>query len=460
MGINDTDIRKSIRIRDRAHRILNNNVGLSPAAHIPYHRRICTFGALRNVSAHIFEDISSPRSISNTEIQMAEENRISSIETDVGALKDDVFDIHSKLDKLLQAMTLRDSTPLAPGHQPPAAPGNVPNAPAPGQSPPSGTDPTHPSTQNTHGANMHQPAPQTNTPSTTHQPMATRGPRMPDAIERQLSLDGFIDRELDRDRFHYSNAGKNNFISDPHTSRVISKPYMFMYREGAHLIKQKLDQRQSMTAVEYIDATLALLADPRAYHKDDYADIMFHLRRVSRDALERPWHAVIKWSQYIWDMVESGYISWADRDIIQEERVRICLTCPTPRQSSASSTQPNSAQSNRLSSARHETLCRPFNSRAGCSHRDSHHEGDIYLLHQCSYCDSVGKQCGHSVRECERRLAHARPHDNQHQYRRLYHQNPTSYNSNHGVAPQSNSAFQPQYAHNTYNQQGFSKNGM
>lgn len=45
---------------------------------------------------------------------------------------------------------------------------------------------------------------------------------------------------------------------------------MYLSREGLFSIKHKLEARQSVTTLEYIDATLALLADRRAFDNRDY----------------------------------------------------------------------------------------------------------------------------------------------------------------------------------------------
>lgn len=194
---------------------------------------------------------------------------------------------------------------------------------------------------------------------------------------------------------------------------------MYVHREGVSTIKQKLDIRNQITAPEYIDAFLSLLGDNRAYDYRDFNDMMFHLRKVSRDALERPWHAVRRWSNFVWDAIEAGDISWADRDIIQDERVRLCLTCPTSVQNAG---QLNNRSAQVSHSANQEQLCRAFNSRNGCHHKQSHTEGSVLLAHHCSYCDSVGKACGHSVRDCERRITHARATDHPYYQRRGSHQ--------------------------------------
>lgn len=99
-------------------------------------------------------------------------------------------------------------------------------------------------------------------------------------------------------------------------------------------------------------------------------------------------------------------------NIIQEERVRMCLTSA---QNHHSHYYMNTYQ---IPACRNEGLqevaCRAFNKRNGCHHRDSHPECNVYCLHICTYSDFVGKTCFHSVQDCERRVTHAR-NDNTHQ---------------------------------------------
>lgn len=160
-----------------------------------------------------------------------------------------------------------------------------------------------------------------------------------------------------------------------------------------------------------------LLEDKRAYAPEDYPHIIFHLKKVTCDAIERPWVVVRRWSQFIWDAVETGHLRWSDKAIIQEERVRMCLTDHMPN-NSYNSTQHVQGSVHRKAPPSHEVVCRQFNTRAGCYHRESHSNGTVQYLHVCSYCDSIGRLCYHSVRECERRINHARqPNDKNAQYR-------------------------------------------
>lgn len=426
MGLGNQDIRKSSRIRERAHRLLSHSPYFLAPARIPYHQRICTFGVFDN-TLPVSHDILIPRPSSpiTTPIDMAEEGaRVEKVEKDVGELKSDVWDlktdvglINEKLDKLISGLTDR------PQPKSPVVENVDSNASAMKDGVPGNTEPAKSSTAQ---------------PSHRH--------RAPDNVSRQMSMDAYVQAEMDRDKFHYQATGKNSFINDINSPRIISKPYMYLYREGVNTVKQKLECRYSMSAMEYVDATLALLADTRAYDPLDHQDIMCHLRKVSRDSLERPWPAVRRWSQHIWDEIESGNITWLDKDLIQDERIRICLTAPV------SNTQGiGNATRNRNSQ---ETLCRLFNSKQGCPHRESHIEGNFWAIHCCSYCDSVGKMCNHSVRECERRITHARPFDNNQFNRRQHGYNSQFHNQGQNIHQQ-NGMFQPAYNQQTH----MSKNG-
>lgn len=235
------------------------------------------------------------------------------------------------------------------------------------------------------------------------------------AVGRQLSRDEFLEREMDRDKFEFAADGRYHYSNDFSSARVIAKPYMYLSRDGLFSVKQRLEARQSITSIEYIDATLALLADRRAFDNRDFNDIMHHLRKVTRDALERPWPAVRRWSQFVWDSIEAGDICWADREEIQVERVRLCFTSTAPSHNSVPVSKKHNAST--------EVICRDFNSRQGCRYREGHGDANVFHTHCCSYCDPVGKICFHSVRECERRVTHSRNENGYQQGRARHHAN-------------------------------------
>lgn len=359
---------------------------------------------------------------------MAEvENRFSDIETDVTelrtdvtSLKTDVTAINGKLDNLIESMT-RLSTNV------PQAPNTPPENGLQSNSPSGRMNSTDSETTQGHvGQRASHKQAQRQSPhnrAETHDPSHNAASSAPyQRSTRHLSPEEFLQREMERDRFEYSNVGKYIYASDFSSSRIFHKPYMYLYREGVSTIKQKVEARQSINVTEYIDATLALLADNRAYHREDFVDMMDHLRKVTRDALERPWHAVRRWSQFVWDSIESGAFTWADRDIIQEERVRMCLTSSSIGLTNGNHQGSQNNWSKKQNGAQ-EVICRSFNTRMGCNFRDSHTEGQVFALHICTYCDSLGRSCAHSVRECERRLAHTRNDNGPYNPRNRFAQN-------------------------------------
>lgn len=157
-------------------------------------------------------------------------------------------------------------------------------------------------------------------------------------------------------------------------------------------LKQRLDNRNSLTPLEYIQASLSLLDDSTAYQPQDKDYIYKHTLYVATDALSRPWPAVRKWSQTIWDCVDRGRCVWSDSRFIQEERIRVSYTSG-PSSSSTNPQKPNSW-------ALRETLCRDFNSVGGCKHHGPHEQGEFRLLHACAFCDSMGRRSNHSFQRC------------------------------------------------------------
>ena len=139
---------------------------------------------------------------------------------------------------------------------------------------------------------------------------------------------------------------------------------------------------------------MKLIIDPKAATLVDRPHIMRHLRDVTHNAMERPWSAVRKWSQTVFDAVENGDFCWADRQEIQNERIRIAMTGP----------QQATAKPGSQAGRRAEYLCREFNAKGGCRHRGDHMDGNVNVLHLCAFCDAVSRQCAHSVYACDRKL--------------------------------------------------------
>ena len=172
---------------------------------------------------------------------------------------------------------------------------------------------------------------------------------------------------------------------------------MYISRESCQTVKQKLEVRCSLSALEYTNALVKLVMDLEAYAPTDQPHIMRHLRDVTSDAMERPWATVRKWSQAVFDGIEQGDLTWADYQEIQNLRFRIAHTGPAMSSSKLQNTGPSN----------NEYLCRDFNSRSGCRHRGDHTDGSVKILHLCAFCDAVQKQCIHNVIACDRKLTYS-----------------------------------------------------
>ena len=240
-------------------------------------------------------------------------------------------------------------------------------------------------------------------------PYALPAPR---GLREQENRAGFVDDMLSREKFvHIPTEGKTNLAFDVYSNTLMPKPYMYVTREGAQTVKQKLDIRSTLTYHEYMNALLALITDSRAFHPEERDHIMAHILDVSRDAMDRPWDTVRKWSQYIWDEVEKGNLTWRDRQSIHNHRCMMAIP----------SSRPPLVHEGRQTSKR-DCICRAYNSRGGCRHRSHHEEGQVRLMHICSFCDSVGRQCtGHNVIECDSKLRgpNQRPSFNPPQYNQI-----------------------------------------
>ena len=251
-----------------------------------------------------------------------------------------------------------------------------------------------------------QPAPRHSTPPGRRIRETSPGPYMgpggshndrripsPRRLRSEQNYDGYVDHVTRQDYFDPPPPkGKQT-----DNEYVYRKPYMYISREDCQTEKQRLDVRCELSVLEYSNAMLKLILDPRAYHPEDQSHIIRHLRDVTHDAMERSWPAVRRWSQAVFDAIEQGDLFWADRQEVQNYRVRIALTAPH---------QPPAKQ-NAHGNGEKEYLCREYNSRSGCKHRNDHMDGSVKALHLCAFCDAVNRQCTHSVFSCDRKLMYA-----------------------------------------------------
>ena len=210
----------------------------------------------------------------------------------------------------------------------------------------------------------------------------------PSVLRREANYDGHVDRLMRADRFNPPhNEGKQNIVSAPFVDCPIAKPYMYIQREECQTLKQKLEVRGTEG----------------------------HMQDVTGDAMDRPWSAVRRWSQFIWDAIERGDMEWADRQAIQNERMRIAMTARDG--AGAASNHPSKLK---------EYLCRDFNAKSGCKHRSHHTEDNVRVLHYCAFCDTNNKMSPHSVFACNSKRLQQHPHqqyvDHHHMYPPAPHQ--------------------------------------
>lgn len=221
----------------------------------------------------------------------------------------------------------------------------------------------------------------------------------PATIVREENRLGQIDRLISKEDYRPSSIQQGK----PHHYDIgMVKPYYYIEREGVQTTRQKLDLRANMSALEYINCTHLLLRDYDAFDIADKEDIFNHLTAVTTDALARPWPAVRRWSQFIWDSVEKGRCEWNSYQYIQEQRVRICYM------SSQSANLPGANNGSRQatitpSTAQITVLCRDYNGPSGCRFTTGHEDGVVKYMHACAHCDSMGRRSAHSFQRCRSR---------------------------------------------------------
>ena len=283
------------------------------------------------------------------------------------------------------------------------------------------------------------------TPRKAPQQQSSRDDRLPHPrrLHMEADRDGYVEKLLQEERFVTPHTeGKAQHMSDIFTECVIPKPYMYVEREGAQTLKQKLDNRTSLSPMEYVNAAIALVNDNRAYDGGDRGAILRHIQDVTHDIMERPWDVVRRWSQRVWDAVEKKHFTWGDDQHIQNLRASIAIS------GSNKTTQGNSNSEGKGSKS--EVICRMYNSRNGCRSRSHHDEANVRYLHICAFCDSLGRHCpGHNVLGCNNKsnypgqprmqtLPTAGPYSNQPP--RPLPQDPPSWR-----AQQAPPSYQPQY---------------
>ena len=212
----------------------------------------------------------------------------------------------------------------------------------------------------------------------------------------------FVEQHLEDEMYRIPRSeGKAHFLSDLYVKELIPKPYMYVERLGQTL-KKKLEKRDTVTALEYINAFIALLRGRRVERSRDHDYMFEHLHDVTKDATRRPWADVGQWSQRVFDAIEKGTLFWDDRQGILNERFAMALP---GIQTNDSSNGGGLVQ---------EVICADFNSDKGCSavvtgvkEKAHHMEGNIKCAHICMYCMAAATQRQpHAVSVCYRKDRH------------------------------------------------------
>ena len=216
----------------------------------------------------------------------------------------------------------------------------------------------------------------------------------------------FVQSNLDRERFDIPAQDGKHYVGDLFTKKLIPKPYMYVAKLANSSLKKKLEYRDSMTAHEYTNAFVAMLANERAQSPDHFAQLN-HLKDVTHDAMVCKWPAVRAWFQFIFDKIEAGLYTWSDTQLIHNDR--IMMTTRPSLLVAASGSQPLQ-QSTAAAVATTEAVCQDFNTNS-CVHgglKKHHVTGDVKFMHHCSYCIASSNkiQDSHATPDCFRKKRH------------------------------------------------------
>lgn len=222
----------------------------------------------------------------------------------------------------------------------------------------------------------------------------------PAALVAEQNREGALDSLMSRQNFKPSdNNGKRVSYGDC----GMPKPYMFLEREGLQTNRQKLDVRCAMTSDEYMYCALALLHEKDSHQPEDKNDILLHVFAVATDILTRPWPAVRRWTNYVWDSVEKGRCKWNDYLFIQDARVRLSYMTAPAHLGGGSGMGPRQGAPGSGSEYK-SVVCPDFNAPQGCAFSSTHDDGMIRYTHACAHCNALGRRSAHSFQRCRTRI--------------------------------------------------------
>ena len=217
--------------------------------------------------------------------------------------------------------------------------------------------------------------------------------RHTERLPSRHNRDAFVTECLARERMEMPQFDGKPIATDIFGLDPIPKPYMFVQKLDTATLKKKLEYRPNITSSEYINAFAAMLADDRARDPAVLVDQLRHLHDVTTDSMNRPWHNVRQWSQFIFDQVEKGNMRWSDYQVIQNQRCRLSFMGPASLDPSDSRQQSPHSR---------ETICLDYNNR-NCQHggKFKHHvENGIKFNHSCLYCfAATGAKRDHTLND-------------------------------------------------------------
>ena len=188
-------------------------------------------------------------------------------------------------------------------------------------------------------------------------------------------------------------TGTHRLAPDPLVRKSIMKPYMYVERELAPTMRQRLDNRSTLLELEYMTALVALIKDDRREDQENNDLMLDHLHDIMSDRLAgRAWERVRAYSQRVFDMIERDQFTWDDKQSIHNVKSLLLTENVGHRDTRTSSANPPGRQQAKgpvsVSHGRVAT-CRDFNSAKGCSFESDHGLGDHKVYYICSHCNNL-----------------------------------------------------------------------
>ena len=134
--------------------------------------------------------------------------------------------------------------------------------------------------------------------------------------------------------------------------------------------------------------------------------ILHHVEDVTADAMLLPWNTVRRFSQLLINEIEKGRMAWDNWPAIEAMRTRTLALGDTgvKAQSTRSSQNVRPTGQRERDTRQRELICKHYNTQAGCRNQWDHTEGDVRLMHGCSfcYCTSARAYAGHNILNCDK----------------------------------------------------------